>query len=44
MKAKASVCISNDDVLIDSLEISRVRIEKMIEKGMDNKNHTLKVW
>ena len=42
MKAKASVCISNDDVLIESLEISKSRIEKMIEKGMDNKNHTLK--
>ena len=42
MKAKASVCISNDDVLIESLEISKCRIEKMIEKGMDNKNHTLK--
>ena len=42
MKAKASVCISNDDVLIKSLEISKSRIEKMIEKGMDNKNHTLK--
>ena len=41
MKAKASVCISNDDVLIESLEISKSRIEKMIEKGMDNKNHTL---
>ena len=42
MKAKASVCISNDNVLIESLEISKSRIEKMIEKGMDNKNHTLK--
>ncbi len=42
MKAKASVCISNDDVLIASLEVSKSRIEKMIEKGMDNKNHTLK--
>ena len=41
MKAKASVCISNDNVLIESLEISKSRIEKMIEKGMDNKNHTL---
>ena len=42
MKAKASVCISNDDVLIESLEISKKRIEKMIEKGMDNRNETLK--
>ena len=41
MKAKASVCISNDDVLIKSLGISKSRIEKMIEKGMDNKNLSL---
>ena len=42
MKAKAAVCISNDDTLIASLQISKKRIEKMIEKGMDNKNKTLK--
>ena len=42
MKAKASVCISNDDILIESLEISKKRIQTMIEKGMDNKNQTLK--
>ena len=42
MKAKAAVCISNDDVLIESLKISKKRIEKMIEKGMDNENKTLK--
>ncbi len=42
MKAKAAVCISNDDILIDSLKISKKRIEKMIERGMDNKNKTLK--
>ena len=42
MKAKAAVCISNDDILIDSLNISKKRIEKMIERGMDNKNKTLK--
>lgn len=36
MKAKASICISNDDTLIESLEISKSRIQIMIEKGMDN--------
>ena len=41
MKAKASVCISNDAVLIESLKISKKRIMKMIKKGMDNKNQTL---
>ncbi len=42
MKAKAAVCISNDITLIESLDVSKKRIEKMIEKGMDNKNKTLK--
>ena len=42
MKAKASVCISNDDILIKSLKVSKKRIQTMIEKGMDNKNQTLK--
>ncbi|MDP5220466.1 bifunctional aconitate hydratase 2/2-methylisocitrate dehydratase [Ruegeria sp. 2205SS24-7] len=36
MKAKASICISNDDTLIESLEIAKSRIQIMIEKGMDN--------
>ena len=36
MKAKASVCISNDDTLIESLEISKSRIQVMIDKAMDN--------
>ncbi len=36
MKAKASVCISEDDTLIESLEIAKARIQIMIEKGMDN--------
>jgi len=36
MKAKASVCISEDDTLIESLEIAKSRIQIMIEKGMDN--------
>jgi len=36
MKAKASICISNDDTLIQSLEIAKARIQVMIEKGMEN--------
>ena len=36
MKAKASICISQDDTLIESLEIAKHRIEIMIKKGMDN--------
>ena len=41
MKAKASICISQDDTLIESLEISKSRIQIMIDKGMDNKAQTL---
>jgi len=41
MKAKASICISEDQTLIDSLEISKHRINIMIEKGMDNTSHVL---
>jgi aconitate hydratase 2/2-methylisocitrate dehydratase len=37
MKAKASICISQDDTLIESLEIAKARIQVMIDKGMDNK-------
>ena len=36
MKAKASICISEDETLIESLEIAKDRIQIMIEKGMDN--------
>ncbi|MEM8736740.1 MAG: aconitase family protein, partial [Planctomycetota bacterium] len=36
MKAKASICISQDDSLIESLEIAKSRIQMMIDKGMDN--------
>jgi len=36
MKAKASICISNDDTLVESLEIAKSRIQIMIDKGMDN--------
>ena len=41
MKAKASICISQDDTLIKSLEIARGRIQIMIDKGMDNKQEVL---
>ncbi len=42
MKAKASICISEDDTLIESLEIARDRIQIMIDKGMDNEKQVLK--
>ena len=42
MKAKASICISEDDTLIESLEIARDRIQIMIDKGMDNAKQMLK--
>jgi aconitate hydratase 2/2-methylisocitrate dehydratase len=41
MKAKASICISEDETLIKSLEIAKSRIQIMIDKGMDNKNQVL---
>ncbi len=41
MKAKASICISQDETLIQSLEIAKSRIQIMIEKGMDNHNQVL---
>ena len=41
MKAKASICISEDDTLIESLEIAKSRIQIMIEKGMDNQKNVL---
>lgn len=41
MKAKASICISEDDTLIESLEIAKGRIQIMIDKGMDNRNQVL---
>ena len=41
MKAKASICISNDKTLIGSLEIAKARIQVMIDKGMDNDAHML---
>ena len=36
MKAKASICISNDSTLIESLNIARDRIQIMIDNGMEN--------
>ncbi|MCK8522744.1 bifunctional aconitate hydratase 2/2-methylisocitrate dehydratase [Aquimarina sp. D1M17] len=42
MKAKASICISEDETLIESLEIARDRIQIMIKKGMDNEKQVLK--
>ena len=41
MKAKASICISNDNTLIESLKIAKNRIKVMIDKGMDNDNKML---
>lgn len=41
MKAKASICISQPDTLIKSLEIAKSRIQIMIDKGMDNKPQVL---
>ena len=41
MKAKASICISDNETLIDSLEIAKSRIRIMIDKGMDNTSHVL---
>jgi len=41
MKAKASICISEDNTLIESLEIAKSRIQIMINKGMDNAKQVL---
>ena len=41
MKAKASICISQPDTLIESLEIAKSRIQIMIDKGMDNDRRVL---
>ncbi|MTH34419.1 bifunctional aconitate hydratase 2/2-methylisocitrate dehydratase [Paracoccus limosus] len=42
MKAKASICISQDETLIESLEIAKSRIQIMIDKGMENAAGTLR--
>lgn len=36
MKAKASICISTNETLIQSLELAKSRIQIMIDKGMEN--------
>jgi len=41
MKAKASICISEPETLIESLEIAKSRIQIMIDKGMDNEKKVL---
>ena len=41
MKAKASICISQPETLIESLEIAKGRIQIMIDKGMDNEKGVL---
>ena len=41
MKAKASICISEDDTLIESLEIAKGRIQTMKDRGMDNEKKVL---
>lgn len=41
MKAKASICISQPETLIESLEIAKGRIQIMIDKGMDNAGKVL---
>ena len=41
MKAKASICISEDATLIESLEIAKARIQIMIDKGMEHENQML---
>lgn len=41
MKAKASICISEDDTLVESLELAKNRIQIMIDKGMDNSAQVL---
>ena len=42
MKAKASICISNDETLVKSIELAKGRIQIMIDKGMENEAGTLK--
>ena len=41
MKAKASICISDSETLIESLEIAKSRISTMTDKGMDNQSQVL---
>ncbi|MEZ5686116.1 MAG: bifunctional aconitate hydratase 2/2-methylisocitrate dehydratase [Paracoccaceae bacterium] len=41
MKAKAAICISEDETLIQSLELAKSRIQIMIDKGMEQKSGML---
>ena len=41
MKAKASICISEDNTLVESLEIAKARIQAMIDQGMENDSQML---
>lgn len=41
MKAKASICISTNETLVQSLELAKSRIQIMIDKGMDNSANML---
>ena len=43
MNTKAAICISEDETLIQSLEIAKGRIQIMIDKGMDNESQVLQV-
>ena len=42
MKAKASICISENKTLVESLKIAKNRIQMMIKKGMDNEKSVLR--
>ena len=41
MKAKASICISQNETLIKSLVVAKKRIQAMIDRGMDNQKKVL---
>ena len=41
MKAKASICISDNETMVASLELAKSRIQIMIDKGMDNEANML---
>ncbi|CAA0122002.1 Aconitate hydratase B [BD1-7 clade bacterium] len=41
MKAKASICISDDETMVKSLELAKSRIQIMIDKGMENRDNML---
>ncbi|MEO0635281.1 MAG: bifunctional aconitate hydratase 2/2-methylisocitrate dehydratase [Pseudomonadota bacterium] len=41
MKAKAAICISQDETMIQSLELAKSRIQIMIDKGMEHESGML---